>query len=1028
MRLVRGLGALLAILVALGGVPAALVLLGGDPLPSHLTWAGVEQVLSRPDDGTVLVGLITVIGWVAWAGFALALVTELVSALSGFRVHLTLPGLGAPQRLAAGLLVAVVALVVVPVPPVHAGSPSPQPSRVPPVAAHSAPVEVVRAPDTSSTPTTPEVQSEAAEPQATHVVERGDDLWSLAVHYYGHGREWRKIAAANPRLLTGGPDRLMPGWRLVIPEVRTDPRPAQDFVVVHPGESLSSIAEETYGEPSHWSDIFQANRAQITDPDEIQVGMRLRLPKLERPAHESAASGTHNEDTSTEDPAEGSRLSDAGSSSVNPRPTPSADADGPEPPSANPRPLPTMSSDPGPVAPSSEGPVGGVPAESDAQAAAPLVEVALGVASVGGLLAASVIGALAWRRRVQLQLRPVGRRVPAVRVEAQTVETALGHRQDPLGLSTLDLATRAIAVHCHSGSLPLPELLLAKVGADKIELVMSERATPAPVGFQVAARSWWVGRDDVSYLSSVPGIDQAVRPYPALVTLGRDENGCAVLADLEALGILVLDDHDSGWSGAVLAAMAVELSCSLWADEMTLTLVGVSADLPPALGKHNVAHTDDLDELLDRLEQRAVEQLHHQQPGPLGQHRIDPDLADPWAPEVLLIGGPVSGEQAERLLSVLTARPRVTVGAVVAAPVVGSRWSLEISEVPRDETQESAPQALRAVLTPGGVELEPQLLAATAQQALVELLSATEADETEAAPWWHDEEREVDRPPDNVMQLGRRFGGWGSSGVGEAEEVEAAMLETTESREHPVPHPILRILGPVELLGAQGGIPPRAEKQCLEYCGWLLEHPGTTAQAMAAALVVAEGTRRSNMSRLRGWLGSDVEGQPYLPDAYTGRIVLHPSVSSDWQRLQILTAAGVNRTSTGGLRAALQLVRGAPLADAAPGQWHWAEALRTDMISVVRDIGVEVSARALADHDIDLARWAASRALVAAPGDELLVAARIRTEHQAGNVAETERLTLQLAAQARLLGVDLDPDTVVLLQEVMEGRVRARMA
>ena len=86
-------------------------------------------------------------------------------------------------------------------------------------------------------------------------------------------------------------------------------------------------------------------------------------------------------------------------------------------------------------------------------------------------------------------------------------------------------------------------------------------------------------------------------------------------------------------------------------------------------------------------------------------------------------------------------------------------------------------------------------------------------------------------------------------------------------------------------------------KQCLEYCAWILEHPGTTAQAMGAALAVAEGTRRSNMSRLRSWLGADDGDEPYLPDAYSGRIMLHPAVSSDWQRLQILTGRGVNRTS-----------------------------------------------------------------------------------------------------------------------------------
>jgi hypothetical protein len=253
-------------------------------------------------------------------------------------------------------------------------------------------------------------------------------------------------------------------------------------------------------------------------------------------------------------------------------------------------------------------------------------------------------------------------------------------------------------------------------------------------------------------------------------------------------------------------------------------------------------------------------------------------------------------------------------------------------------------------------------------------------------------------------------------------------MEAAMDPDRTVHHPTLRLLGPIELLGATGTEPARAAKQCLEYCAWLLENRGSTAQAMVAALAVAEGTRRSNMSRLRSWLGASAAGDAYLPDAYTGRIALHPAVSSDWQRLQILTATGVNRASDDTLQAALELVRGAPLADAAPGQWHWAEELRTDMICCVRDIGVELADRALLAGDVERARWAAARALLAAPGDELLLATRIRTEHTAGNAAETERLTLQLAAQARTLGVDLDPETVSLLQEVMEGQVRARLA
>jgi hypothetical protein len=470
-------------------------------------------------------------------------------------------------------------------------------------------------------------------------------------------------------------------------------------------------------------------------------------------------------------------------------------------------------------------------------------------------------------------------------------------------------------------------------------------------------------------------------------------------------------------SSAALAAMAIELAFSPSADELVLTLIGQSTGLAEAVAKDNVTSTDDLDGLLERWERRAAAQRAHRSSAVLGQRRIDPDLADPWVPEVALISRTPTAEQSVRLIDLLTRPPRVTMAAVLAAPLAVAPWSLQL--------QASVPDAtVRATLQPLGLELVPQLITPPGQRAVVELISAAGSDETTPAPWWRDGRQPPDPPPDNVTYLGRRFGGWINAGTDGDEPMETRMVEARVGYSHPM----LQLLGPIELMDAAGVIPPRAGKQCLEYCAWLLENPRTTAQAMASALAVAEGTRRSNMSRLRNWLGSDPDGQPYLPDAYSGRIALHPAVSSDWLQFQIITSPGINRSSTAALRTALEMIKGAPLADAAPGQWHWAEELRTDMISAIRDLGVELTNRALHDNNCDLARWAASRALVAAPGDELLMVARIRTEHQAGNTVETERLTLQVAAQARNLGVDLDPETVTLLQEVMEGQVRARMA
>lgn len=45
------------------------------------------------------------------------------------------------------------------------------------------------------------------------------------------------------------------------------------------GETLSAISNEWYGNPKHHRRIFEANRNQLTDPDEIKVGQVLRIPQ-----------------------------------------------------------------------------------------------------------------------------------------------------------------------------------------------------------------------------------------------------------------------------------------------------------------------------------------------------------------------------------------------------------------------------------------------------------------------------------------------------------------------------------------------------------------------------------------------------------------------------------------------------------------------------------------------------------------------------------------------------------------------------
>ena len=48
---------------------------------------------------------------------------------------------------------------------------------------------------------------------------------------------------------------------------------------VQGGDTLSSIAEQFYGDPDMWQSIFEANRNQISNPDLIFAGQVLRVPQ-----------------------------------------------------------------------------------------------------------------------------------------------------------------------------------------------------------------------------------------------------------------------------------------------------------------------------------------------------------------------------------------------------------------------------------------------------------------------------------------------------------------------------------------------------------------------------------------------------------------------------------------------------------------------------------------------------------------------------------------------------------------------------
>jgi nucleoid-associated protein YgaU len=78
---------------------------------------------------------------------------------------------------------------------------------------------------------------------------------------------------------------------LIAPDADTE-APSGIHVVVE-GDTLWAIAEAHYGkgQGARYTEIFEANKPMLKDPDKIYPGQRLRIPGASAPAAQASASG-----------------------------------------------------------------------------------------------------------------------------------------------------------------------------------------------------------------------------------------------------------------------------------------------------------------------------------------------------------------------------------------------------------------------------------------------------------------------------------------------------------------------------------------------------------------------------------------------------------------------------------------------------------------------------------------------------------------------------------------------------------------
>lgn len=125
----------------------------------------------------------------------------------------------------------------------------------------------------------------------THTVAAGESLWVIAETYYQSGYNWVDIAEENN---LADPGLLAVGQELEIPDVEPktptlsalpdtgisqEPTITGSQYTVEEGDSLSKIAYRAYGDMFSWPRIWGANRDQIDNPNIIEPGMELEIPR-----------------------------------------------------------------------------------------------------------------------------------------------------------------------------------------------------------------------------------------------------------------------------------------------------------------------------------------------------------------------------------------------------------------------------------------------------------------------------------------------------------------------------------------------------------------------------------------------------------------------------------------------------------------------------------------------------------------------------------------------------------------------------
>lgn len=699
MRTLRGLGALALLLALLIGIPVALIALGGNPLPEL---DALRQALTGVDyGGRVLMGtILPLIGWAAWASFAVSVVIELVAQARNVRAP-QLKGLSAQQALAGGLVAAVLAI----------GSGAPAMAQDAPAASSSPGAGSASVSQVLDQPRQAPSSDEAAK---TYTVREGDTLAGIARTQLGDESRWSDLAQQmqgveqpDGRSLQD-PNLIYAGWEVPVDGAVNAPAgtgstaapTATDTPTAETGTAGTTDTSRTSG-TADGAEVGGLNAADMM----ARPGLEEVPAAAEAPEQAPAAADAQQQTTAGTAERQVQEAQDAAPAAEQPEQHKTTEQSTAVPGATYSEPVQEQAAPAQAAHVDQQGAVDGSD-EIDWRTAG----------GIGATLAAGVLGLIGARRMAQRRRRKPGQQVPRPAGEDAQIEAQLRTVADQPAVDELDLVLRAVALWAASEHITLPEMFCVRVTDEQIALYLAAPAAaelPAPfVREDEEGTVWTIEAGQIEGLEQIPEA-----PYPALVTVGKDDTGAQLLLDLEYLGTLGLEGEGQLVSEA-LDAMAVELATSTWGESLQVTLVGVAPGLASAVGTGRVRQVDDLDELLRMLAGRAQDvKAALDEAGVATVHEAKgAGIEQEWAPEIVLLGVDPTDDQADQLRELTRTIPRLGVAAVTTQNPLSAPWHLEL--VDQDN----------ADLEPAGLHLMPQRITAEEAQRIIAVLATALAD------------------------------------------------------------------------------------------------------------------------------------------------------------------------------------------------------------------------------------------------------------------------------------------------------------